>query len=494
MSEGRPNGTGVETVQRRSHPSQASVPGRDAPEISACEQNVTIHDIPPEARRRGPSDPDPENPDDLTRIRRINKVLAEKLNRIGITHYCQIAEWSATDVRSLSAALDLGGSIYQQNWIEQAAQLVLRQRKASEALAATAMPAPENVGDSGSPSPSPVPVAEEESKPQPALLIAEPAPSISEVAHETAKPDVFEEPPAASASTAVPPPEPRPPDDLRLICNLPEHVAERLGALGVTRFEQIAAFDADDVATLSVDCALGERINREGWLEQAAALASGRLTKAAKRRLSGAALCIVPYPAPLLESDSALLAELAASAASEQQLAAPEPASTLAPETEIAIEAGGSDEAPASLPTAPTDPGIEETDCSKVDDEVLVEPVLEEAEVTISARFVPTAEDVRAAIDHNEKGDSSATREESGPATDVAGSQLVSAAEGGKSDAVEVAGYQGRIEEAAVEIVAARPARTAARKGMSKTVAAREETAGDDATPIGRFLKALRGR
>lgn len=67
-------------------------------------------------------------PDDLTRIRRIDRAVAAALLARGVRSFAQIAAFGAADVRSLAVALGLGRRISQENWIEQAAVLALKQR------------------------------------------------------------------------------------------------------------------------------------------------------------------------------------------------------------------------------------------------------------------------------------------------------------------------------------------------------------------------------
>jgi predicted flap endonuclease-1-like 5' DNA nuclease len=63
-------------------------------------------------------------PDDLTRIRGIDTVLAKRLASIGIQRFSQIAAWQHGDVRTVAQALGLGrnfvrfGVIEQANWLE----------------------------------------------------------------------------------------------------------------------------------------------------------------------------------------------------------------------------------------------------------------------------------------------------------------------------------------------------------------------------------------
>lgn len=64
------------------------------------------------------------------------------------------------------------------------------------------------------------------------------------------------------------------PDDLRRIKGLGPKVAAQLGALGITRFDQLATLDTDGQATL--DAQLGPfagRMARDRWVEQAGLLA-----------------------------------------------------------------------------------------------------------------------------------------------------------------------------------------------------------------------------
>lgn len=59
-------------------------------------------------------------PDDLKRIRGIGVLIEKKLNSMGITHYDQIANWSAADIDRVSHVLDFKGRIERENWVEQA--------------------------------------------------------------------------------------------------------------------------------------------------------------------------------------------------------------------------------------------------------------------------------------------------------------------------------------------------------------------------------------
>ena len=58
--------------------------------------------------------------DDLTRIKGIGPVLKKKLNKIGITSFRQIADFTPADVERVNAVLDFRGRIEREAWVEQA--------------------------------------------------------------------------------------------------------------------------------------------------------------------------------------------------------------------------------------------------------------------------------------------------------------------------------------------------------------------------------------
>jgi large subunit ribosomal protein L19 len=62
------------------------------------------------------------------------------------------------------------------------------------------------------------------------------------------------------------------PDDLTLISGVGPALVEKLNALGVTRFEQIAAFTDEDIAKVDERLDFKGRIEREDWVGQAVAL------------------------------------------------------------------------------------------------------------------------------------------------------------------------------------------------------------------------------
>jgi NADH-quinone oxidoreductase subunit E len=63
-------------------------------------------------------------PDDLSLIRGVSAKMVEKLNRIGVWHFDQIARWTPTDISWLESRLDgFKGRAARDKWIEQAEKL-----------------------------------------------------------------------------------------------------------------------------------------------------------------------------------------------------------------------------------------------------------------------------------------------------------------------------------------------------------------------------------
>lgn len=63
-------------------------------------------------------------PDDLTRINGVGEVLIEKLNKLGIYKFEQIANFSDEDIAKVDEVLDFKGRIEREDWIGQARTLV----------------------------------------------------------------------------------------------------------------------------------------------------------------------------------------------------------------------------------------------------------------------------------------------------------------------------------------------------------------------------------
>ncbi len=106
--------------------------------------------------------------------------------------------------------------------------------------------------------------------------VAEEAPAEVEAAPAETAPAPVEAAPAAAPSGdalfAAPEGEA---DDLKQISGVGPVLEKKLHALGVTKFAQVAAFTAEDIAKVDDALSFKGRIERDNWLEQAATLAAG---------------------------------------------------------------------------------------------------------------------------------------------------------------------------------------------------------------------------
>ena len=78
---------------------------------------------------------------------------------------------------------------------------------------------------------------------------------------------------AAPAKVAPKKPQPPAPDDLTLMNGIGPKLSEALAARGVTRFAQIAAWKAEELADIDKALSLKGRAVREAWVAQAKRLA-----------------------------------------------------------------------------------------------------------------------------------------------------------------------------------------------------------------------------
>ena len=80
-------------------------------------------------------------------------------------------------------------------------------------------------------------------------------------------------PKAAAAAGALFAAQDGEPDDLKLISGVGPVLEKKLHGLGITKFAQVAAFTADDIAKVDDALSFKGRIERDNWLDQAAELA-----------------------------------------------------------------------------------------------------------------------------------------------------------------------------------------------------------------------------
>jgi large subunit ribosomal protein L21 len=102
-------------------------------------------------------------------------------------------------------------------------------------------------------------------------------------ARKAAKPAKEEAPKAAETEEVVPlfaAPEGAA-DDLKKISGVGPVLEKKLNALGITRYEQVAAFTPEEIEKVDEVLSFKGRIERENWLGQARALAAGEDPKAA---------------------------------------------------------------------------------------------------------------------------------------------------------------------------------------------------------------------
>ena len=98
-------------------------------------------------------------------------------------------------------------------------------------------------------------------------------------APKTEAPEAEAPKPAAKSSDAAAPLFIAPagePDDLKKISGVGPVIEKKLHALGITQYQQIAAFTADDIGKVDDALAFKGRIERDDWLAQAKKLASDK--------------------------------------------------------------------------------------------------------------------------------------------------------------------------------------------------------------------------
>ena len=240
------------------------------------EAAVPIRPAPPAAR------------DDLQRISGIDAAVESALMAQGVTRYSQIAHWSPADVERFEKLLGSAGRIGRENWIEQA-QILSRggdtkysRQYDQGSRTVTASP----------PSPPARPVKLADAIEVQAAKTTGDAPAAARRTDigslRSVKAEVYR--------SAEPSPEPSqraggeskvlrsaPRDDLKRIRGIGVLIENRLNAMGVVAYEQIANWTATDIDRVSQTLDFKGRIERENWVEQARILASGGATEFSRR-------------------------------------------------------------------------------------------------------------------------------------------------------------------------------------------------------------------
>jgi predicted flap endonuclease-1-like 5' DNA nuclease len=208
--------------------------------------------------------------DKLQRIAGIDRDLERRLNDEGVDHYRQIAAWSAGDIARFDGLLGLQGRIAAEYWVEQARVLSGGGETAfSRAFdrMGGALPRQAPPAEAGGPA-----AATEREAARQARNDISALRSVRSEAYRAAEGS----PPADAGAI-------RGADDLKRIRGIGLLIEKRLNAMGVSRYEQIAHWTAEDVERVSSKLDFKGRIERENWIEQARILASGGQTEFSRR-------------------------------------------------------------------------------------------------------------------------------------------------------------------------------------------------------------------
>lgn len=217
-------------------------------------------------------------PDDLKRISGIGHVNEEKLNELGIWTFGQIAAWTHENAEWVGSYMAFPGRIEREDWIGQAGQLARGQEtEFSRRVERGEVPTSSDDSASSSVATSSAPTA--------APTLASVSPTATEAAPGTS-------PPAASPIGDDGHPGKRPPsvakpsvapDNLKRISGIGHVNEEKLNALGIWTFRQVAAWTHENAEWVGSYMAFPGRIEREDWIGQAGKLAQGIETEFSRR-------------------------------------------------------------------------------------------------------------------------------------------------------------------------------------------------------------------
>jgi len=210
-----------------------------------------------------------------------------------------------------------------------AAAAAARAAAEAEAAAARALEAEQEPEPEAETAPAPDAAAGPVAEPEVVVLEAEPPEPASEmtaapvadlpiVPAEPVEPAAPAEQPVADAPVAETPvaevaaAHAEPADDLKRIRGIDQALEDRLTALGVRRFADIAAWSSDDVQRMNQSLGLVGRIEQENWIEQADILARGSDTNYSRRQRIAATTSAVGMAAAAASAAANATAQMSA--------------------------------------------------------------------------------------------------------------------------------------------------------------------------------------
>lgn len=205
--------------------------------------------------------------DDLKLIKGVGPKNETALNGLGVRRFAQIADWTSDNARWVGERLSFPGRIEREHWIAQAKFLAAGVDTPHSAAVKSGAVTIDATADA--------PLSDEEAARFADSLPQQAAKIDDEHSYAGARPLGLAAPRGGKA------------DDLKLIKGIGKQNEERLHALGVWHFDQIAAWSAENVKWIGSYLAFPGRIDRERWIEQATALARGEKTEFAKRVEAG---------------------------------------------------------------------------------------------------------------------------------------------------------------------------------------------------------------
>jgi predicted flap endonuclease-1-like 5' DNA nuclease len=247
-------------------------------------------------------------PQDLGSIRGIDAGTAARLNGLGIARYDEIAAWMRADVERIERALGQRGRVARENWIEQAQVLAkggqtFYSTRRARGEGSTAVPTP----DEGVPAPPASGAAPQLPLPMSRVGVSAVVIAPTEAPRAAGPPMVAER--AAFAredATAVPirPAESPARDNLQRIGGITAEIEQRLNALGISRYSEIAQWSPAAVERIDRELGTQGRISRENWIEQAQILSRAGDTRFSREFDRRAQAPGAPPPRPIKLPDA----------------------------------------------------------------------------------------------------------------------------------------------------------------------------------------------